>query len=79
MNYKSDYIEFYIKSGEVLNVTKNDNLLTMNFPAYEPIIIDQNLEELNDAFGIKPKLFLYCNYGLQFLIMKKKLLKLYQT
>ena len=64
MNYKSDSIKFHIKSGEVLNVTKNNNLLSLTMPAYEPIIIDQNLDELNDAFGIQPKLFLYCNYGL---------------
>lgn len=64
MNYKPDNIEFNIKSGDVLNVTRNHNLLTMNFPAYEPKIIDQNLDELYDAFGVRPTLFLYCNYGL---------------
>lgn len=64
MDYKSDKIEFNIKSGEVLNVTRSHNLLTMNFPAYEPKIIDQNLDELYDAFGVRPTLFLYCNYGL---------------
>ena len=64
MKYKSENIKFYIKSGEVLNVTKNNNLLSLTLPAYEPIIIDENLEELKDAFGIQPKLFLHCNYGL---------------
>ena len=64
MNYKTDNIEFNIKSGDVLNVTRNHNLLTMNFPAYEPKIIDQNLDELYDAFGVRPTLFLCCNYGL---------------
>ena len=64
MNYKPDNIEFNIKSGDVLNVTRNHNLLTMNFPAYEPKIIDQNLDELYDAFGVRPTLFLSCNYGL---------------
>ena len=64
MNYKTDNIEFNIKSGDVLNVTRNHNLLTMNFPAYEPKIIDQNLDELYDAFGVRPTLFLSCNYGL---------------
>ena len=64
MNYKSDYIEFYIKSGDVLTVKRNDNLLIMNFPAYEPKIVDHSLEELYNAFDVRPKLFLYCKYGL---------------
>ena len=64
MNYKSDYIEFNIKSGDILTVNRNNNLLTMNFPAYEPKIVSHNLEELYNAFGIKPNLFLYCKYGL---------------
>ena len=63
MNIKSDVIEFNIKSGITLTVTKNQNLLTLNFPAYIPKIIDQKLETLYDAFGIKPKSFLYHNYG----------------
>ena len=63
MNFKSDIIEFYIKSGNTLTVTKNQNLLTLNFPAYIPKIIDQKLEILYGAFGIKPKSFLYHNYG----------------
>ena len=76
MNYKSDSIKFHIKSGEVLNVTKNNNLLSLTMPAYEPIIIDQNLEELNDAFGIQPKLFLYCNYGLAIFNNEKEIQKI---
>ena len=64
MNYKSDYIEFNIKSGDVLTVNRNDNILTMNFPAHEPKIVDYSLEELYNAFGVKPILFLYCKYGL---------------
>ena len=55
MNFKSDIIEFNIKSGITLTVTKNQNLLTLNFPAYIPKIIDQKLETLYGAFGIKPK------------------------
>ena len=76
MNYKSDYIEFNIKSGDVLTVNRNDNLLTMNFPAYEPKIIDHSLEELNDAFGIRPKLFLYCKYGLAVFNNEEEIIKI---
>lgn len=64
MDYESDNIEFNIKSGDILNVTRNQNILTMNFPAYEPKIIDQDLDELFVAFGVRPISFLYCNYGL---------------
>ena len=45
-------------------------------PAYKPIVIDQNLEELNDAFGIQPKLFLYCNYGLAIFNNEKEIHKI---
>ena len=76
MNYKSESIKFHIKSGEVLNVTKKNNLLSLTMPAYEPIIIDQNLEELNDAFGIQPKLFLFRNYGLAIFNNEKEIHKI---
>ena len=56
-------------------VPKNNNLLSLTMPAYEPIIIDQNLEELNDAFGIQPKLFLYCNYGLAIFNNEKEIVR----
>ncbi len=64
MDYKSDNIAFNIKSGEVLNVTRNHDKLIMNFPSYEPKSIDHNIEEITDALGIQPTLFLHCNYGL---------------
>ena len=64
MNYKSDTVKFYIKSGDILSVNRNHNLLTMNFPAYKPSIVDQSLDELFEAFGVRPSLFLYCKYGL---------------
>ena len=76
MNYKSDYIEFNIKSGDVLTVNRNDNLLTMNFPAYEPKIIDHSLEELYAAFGVRPKLFLYCKYGLVVFNNEEEIIKI---
>ena len=63
MKYKHDNIEFNIKSGDVLYVTKNNNLLNLNFPAFVPKVIDQNLDELQDAFGVRPNSFLFCNYG----------------
>ena len=76
MKYKSDNIKFYIKSGQVLCVTKNNNLLSLTLPAYEPVIIDQNLEELRDALGVQPKLFLYCNYGLAIFNNEEEILKI---
>ena len=75
-NYKSNNIEFNIKSGEVLSVNRNHNLLTMNFPAYEPKIVDQNLDELYDAFGIRPTLFLYSNYGLAVFNKEKEIINI---
>ena len=76
MNYKSDIIEFNIKSNDVLTVNRNDNLLTMNFPAYEPKIVDHSLEELYIAFGVRPKLFLYCKYGLVVFNNEEEIIKI---
>ena len=76
MNYKSNNIEFNIKSGDILNVTRNNDILTMNFPAYEPKIIDQNLDKLYDAFGIRPIFFLFCNYGIAVFTNEEEIIKI---
>ena len=76
LQYTSDYIKFYIKSGDVLTVNRNDNLLTMNFPAYEPKIVEHSLEEFYDAFGVKPTLFLYCKYGLVVFNNEEEIIKI---
>ena len=76
MNLKSDFIEFHIKSGDVLTVNRNENLLIINFPAYEPKIVDHSLEELNNAFGVRPKSFLYCKYGLVVFNKEEEIIKI---
>ena len=76
MNYSSDIIEFNIKSGDVLSVNRNNNLLTMNFPAYEPKIVDQNLDEIYDAFGVRPKFFFYNKYGLAVFKNEEEIIKI---
>ena len=76
MDYQSDNIAFNIKSGDVLNVTRRQNKLTMNFPAYEPKIIDQNLDELSDIFGFRPTLFFNSNYGLAVFNNEEEIIKI---
>ena len=76
MNYKFDCIKFYIKSGDVLTVNRSHNLYTMNFPANEPKIIDHSLDELYDAFGVRPTLFLYCKYGLVVFTNEEEIIKI---
>ena len=76
MNYKSDYIEFNIQSGDVLSVNRKNNLLNMNFPAYKPEIVDQSLDDLYDAFGVRPTLFLYCKYGLAVFNNEEEIIKI---
>ena len=76
MNYKTQYIEFNIKSGDILTVRRNNNLLTMNFPAYDPKITDQSLDELYEAFGVRPKLFLYNKYGLAVFDNEEEIIKI---
>ena len=76
MNYKPDNIEFKIKSGDILNVNRNQNKLSMNFPAYEPISVDQNLDELYNALGLRPLLFLHGNYGLAVFKNENEIIKI---
>ena len=76
MDYQSDNIAFNIKSGDVLNVTRIENKLTMNFPAYDPKITDQNLDELSDIFGFRPTLFLNSNYGLAVFKNEEEIVKI---
>ena len=45
MDYQFDNIAFNIKSGDVLNVTRIENKLIMNFPAYDPKITEKKLDE----------------------------------
>ena len=79
MNYKFDCIKFYIKSGDVLTVNRSHNLYTMNFPANEPKILDHSLDELYDAFGVRPTLFLYCKYGLVVFTNEEEIIKIIPT
>ena len=76
MKFKDDYIEFNINSGNILKVQKQHNLLTMEFPAYEPKILDHNLDELYDAFNVRPKLFLFNKYGLAVFSNEKEIIKI---
>ena len=76
MKYNFDNIEFKIKSGSTLNVTKRKNKLYLSLPSFEPNIISQNLNKLYDAFGFKPKLFLYCNYGIAVFDNEKEIIEI---
>ena len=52
LGYKNETIVFESKSG-ILNVSRKDALLVMDFPAQQPSICDTP-EEIEQAFGIKP-------------------------
>ncbi len=57
-DYNKEIIEFNSKSG-VLKVSKNDALITMDFPS-EPPQVCQTPQAILDAFEIKPKEVLKC-------------------
>jgi PhzF family phenazine biosynthesis protein len=60
-NHSSDPIRFITKSGE-LTVTKDGDLLKMNFPVLNTVRADEN-ELLNRALGIRPsELYLSRDY-----------------
>ncbi len=52
LGHKSDKVEFDSKSG-ILTVTKNDELLVMDFPAQPPVLCDIP-KEIVKAFDITP-------------------------
>lgn len=76
MDYEDDNIAFNIKSGDILHVHRDQYKLSMNFPTYEPIIIEQNLDQLYNAFGLRPSLFLNCNYGMAVFKNENEIIKI---
>ena len=76
MGFQDDNIEFNTKKGDILNVIRNKNILNMNFPSYEPKLINQSIEEISVALGVKPTLFLYCNYGLAVFNDEEEIIKM---
>jgi len=76
MDFKGHNIEFHTKKGDVLKVNKNKNILSMNFPSYEPKIINQNLEEISIALGVLPTFFLYHNYGFAVFKNEEEIIKI---
>ena len=76
MNLKDDNIEFTTITGDILKVVINNNILSMNFPSYEPKIINQNLEEISVGLDVLPTSFLYHNYGLAVFKNEEEIIKI---
>ena len=76
MNLKDDNIEFTTITGDILKVVINNNILSMNFPSYEPKIINQNLEEISVGLDVLPTSFLYHNYGLAVFNNEEEIIKI---
>ncbi len=56
LNYEQDNIEFISKSGNLI-VKKDNDLISLNFPARNPQKIQLNLL-LSDALKLNPKKFI---------------------
>ena len=76
MNYQNDKIEFDTKFVGLLSVTRNKDIFTMNFPGYDPKKVDQKLEDIHEALGVKPKLFLFGQYGLAIFDNEEEIIKM---
>lgn len=64
MSYKKNKIEFHTKSGDILTVIKKENILSMDFPSYNSICLDEKLGEISKALRAKPKKFFLSKYGM---------------
>ena len=64
MSYKKNKIEFHTKSGDILTVKKKENILSMDFPAYNSTCLDEKLDEISMALKVKPKKYYLSKYGM---------------
>ena len=57
-------IRFHTKTGDVLSVFCDNDIIKMDFPSYGPSENDQDLEVIGAALGVRPIAFLASMYGL---------------
>ena len=62
MGFSGKQLKFITKSGEILKVIKNGNIINMNFPSYSPKVVDHNLENLSRILKKYPTSLLHCKY-----------------
>ena len=61
---EKDNIQFHTKVGDILNVSRNKNILSMDFPSYHPVPQESKLEEVSAALKSSPSKFLFSRYGM---------------
>ena len=69
-------IEFHTNSGDLLNITHEDDIISMGFPSYVPKQCDQDLNEISEALGVTPTSFQTGIYGLAIFQSEKEILNL---
>ena len=75
--YKDKEIKFETKSGEILYVSRENNIINMDFPALKPkIVTNQDIEKIHSALGNRPTYFLSNNYGLAVFENEKEIIKM---
>ncbi len=64
LGYKEKQIAFETKKGEILNVCRDKDIINLDFPSYQPQVVDDPTNLLNRALGANPSWFLSGNYGM---------------
>ena len=62
--FQKNQIAFETKKGVILNVSREKDIINLDFPSCQPKIVDDPTDLLNRALGANPSWFLFGNYGM---------------
>jgi PhzF family phenazine biosynthesis protein len=76
LEFKKDNVEFHTKAGDLLKVTRDNDIISMDFPSHVPKQCDCDLNEIGTALGAKPIAFETAMYGLAIFKNEQEILDL---
>jgi len=76
LGFEKDHIEFHTKTGDLLEITRDNDIISMDFPSHAPKQCDCDLNEIGEALGMKPIAFEAATYGIAIFENEKDILNL---
>ena len=76
LGLKANNIEFHTKLGDLLKITRESDIISMDFPSHVPKKSEQRLDEIGEALGAQPISFQAAIYGLAVFNNEEEILNL---
>ena len=76
LELKEENVEFHTKTGDLLKVTRDNEIISMDFPSHVSKQYDCDLNEIGEALGAKPIAFESATYGLAIFENERDILNL---